>query len=594
MSPPKEIYSERVAGFQGEGRTITRDMTRISLLRLILGLSACVIFYFGFGNQLYFIAFGILIVVFVYFVNHHARLKENYSETRILIELNENELKNLSGENDTFDYDPSNNYSNHIYANDLDVFGTLSLFRHINRTATLTGKQMVIEHLLTPGVDVLTIHERKEVLSELCNAIDWRQRFYFIGTQSGEKPGDIPRIASWNAQPRFFANRKHWIVIATIVTLVTLGLILYMTLFGGINLLFLIFLFVFNTSIYQLFFRTSATMYFRHFGDFSRLFSTWSDLCTLISEKPLGSVLGKKVKAQVSGASRSFREIANVNKLIAYRSNGLMAFIINGACLFDVWFIFQIERWRKRCGHDMNQWIDSIHQVDFLNSFANYKFNHPAFCDAEISDGPNRISATLMGHPLIQPGRLVSNDFEIGVSSNAHIITGSNMSGKSTFLRAVGLNMVLALNGLPVCARTFSCSPLSIATCIRISDSLEENQSYFRAEIKKLSQIMKLLETGRPYLVLLDEILRGTNSTDKQTGTRLFYQRLATLNCVALLATHDPEIGNLANEAPDHFQNFNFESYIIDSEIHFDYLLRPGVSVTKNATLLMRQLNLIQ
>jgi len=293
MSPPKEIYSERVAGFQSEGRTITRDMTRISLLRLILGLSACVIFYFGFGNQLYFIAFGILIVVFVYFVNHHARLKENYSETRILIELNENELKNLSGENDTFDYDPSNNYSNHIYANDLDVFGTLSLFRHINRTATLTGKQMVIEHLLTPGVDVLTIHERKEVLSELCKAIDWRQRFYFIGTQSGEKPGDIPRIASWNAQPRFFANRKHWIVIATIVTLVTLGLILYMTLFGGINLLFLIFLFVFNTSIYQLFFRTSATMYFRHFGDFSRLFSTWSDLCTLISEKPLGSVLGK-------------------------------------------------------------------------------------------------------------------------------------------------------------------------------------------------------------------------------------------------------------------------------------------------------------
>jgi len=594
MLSPQEIYSTRIAAFQGENRTLEKDMGRISLLRIIIGLSACATFYFGFGNHLYFILTGFLVVAFVYFVNHHTRLKENYSETRILIELNQNELKNLSGEDDTFDYDPGNNYSNHIYANDLDVFGTLSLFRHINRTTTLAGKQKVIDHLLNPGGDVLTIHKRREVLSELYSAIDWRQRFYCIGAQSGEKPGDIPRLVSWNAQPQFYAQRKHWIVIAAMITMVTTGLILYMTLFGGVNPSLLIFLFVFNTGIYQLFFRTSANAYFRHFGDFSRLFSTWSALCSLIAEKPLGSVLGKKLKAEVSGASPAFREIANLNKLIAYRSSGLMAFIMNGACLFDIWFIFQIESWRKRCGHDMNQWIDSIHQVDFLNSFANYKFNHPAFCDPEVNDGPNRITATLMGHPLIQPGKLVSNGFEIGVSSNAHIITGSNMSGKSTFLRAVGLNMVLALNGLPVCARTFSCSPLSIATCIRISDSLEENQSYFRAEIKKLSQIMKLLEPGRPYLVLLDEILRGTNSTDKQTGTRLFYQRLASLNCVALLATHDPEIGNLANEAPDHFQNFNFESYIIDSEIHFDYLLRPGVSVTKNATLLMRQLNLIQ
>src|SRR5258706_4868118 len=333
MSSPKEIYSGRVAGFQGEGRTLTKDMTRISLLRLVIGLSACVAFYFGFGNQLYFILTGFLVVAFVYFVNHHTLLREKYADIVILIRLNENELKNLSGENDTFNYDPGDNYSNHIYANDLDVFGTLSLFRHINRTTTLTGKQMVIDHLLNPGVDVLTIHERKEVLSELCNAIDWRQRFYSIGTQSGEKPGDIPRIASWNAQPRFFADRKHWIVIATIVTLVSLGLIFYMTLFGGVNPLFLIFLFVFNNGVYQLFFRTSANTYFRHFGDFSRLFSTWSNLCTLISEKPLGSVLGKKLRTQVLGASRSFREIANINKLIAYRSNGLMAFIMNGSYL---------------------------------------------------------------------------------------------------------------------------------------------------------------------------------------------------------------------------------------------------------------------
>jgi hypothetical protein len=433
MSSLKEIYSERVATLQGEGRSLLRDMGRISLARLILGLSTCFTFYSGFGNHPgYFIITGFLIAGFIYLVNYHARLKENYSEKTILIELNANELKSLLGENDQFDYDPGSNYSNHIYANDLDVFGSLSLFRHINRTTTLTGKQKVIDNLLHPCGDATTIRERKEILSELSGAIDWRQRFYSIGAQSGEKPGDISRLASWNAQPRFYLHRNHWVVIATLVTLVTLGLIFYTALLGGVYFLLLIFLFVFNSCIYHLFFRTRANAYFRQFGDFSILFSTWSALCSLIAGKPFESALGTKLKAQVSGASRSFQDISNINKLIAYRFNGLMIFIMNGLYFFDVWLILQIENWRKRSGHDLDHWIDSIHQVDFLNSFANYKFNHPEFCDPEITDGHSRISATRMGHPLIQTERLISNDFEIGISSNAHIITGSNMSGKST------------------------------------------------------------------------------------------------------------------------------------------------------------------
>lgn len=178
---------------------------------------------------------------------------------------------------------------------------------------------------------------------------------------------------------------------------------------------------------------------------------------------------------------------------------------------------------------------------------------------AELLDGSNKINAKGMGHPLISSDQMVRNDLVIGSTTKAHIITGSNMSGKSTFLRTIGTNVILVLNGLPVCAESFSCSNLSIASCIRISDSPGENQSYFKAEISRLNQIMELIRQGRPYLILLDEILRGTNSIDNREGTRAFYRKLSSFNCLAMLTTHDPEIGLLEEETPDDFQNFHFE-----------------------------------
>ncbi|HZY82227.1 MAG TPA: DNA mismatch repair protein MutS, partial [Cyclobacteriaceae bacterium] len=187
----------------------------------------------------------------------------------------------------------------------------------------------------------------------------------------------------------------------------------------------------------------------------------------------------------------------------------------------------------------------------------------------------------------------VKNDYELGVTTKAHIVTGSNMAGKSTFIRTVGLNLVLAMNGLPVCAREFSCSVMSIASCIRITDSLEENASYFRAELIRLEHIVKLIGSGEPYIVLLDEILRGTNSDDKRMGTLAFFRKLKDYNCLAILATHDLVIGKLEEEYPQHFSNYCFESELRGAELHFDYKLRKGVSSSTNATFLMKSLGLI-
>ena len=596
MLAPEELYKARIHEMQNEGLSLIRQTKVVSLFRLLTVTSICITSYLGFSFYAYYFFLSFTLVgVFIYFVRRHSRLNDKHSELNAILELNENELKCILGESNPFDYNSDIDCSKHIYANDLDIFGPLSLFRQINRTTTILGKRILTDNLLNPTKDKLLIERRKKTLAELDTAIDWRQRFFFLGSSSMEKPSEITMLKTWNAQKPFYSSRKLWVLIAGILTSAAAGFIIYTVFSGKVDLIrfitIFIILFTFNLFIYQ-FFRKHAKSYFDHFGEFSHLFSKWSALCSLISDKAFDSDMGIELREKIIGASQSLINISNLNKLIAIRLNGLMQFM-NGLCLFDVWFILQIEAWRKINGDKLFHWIAAIGEMDSLSSLANYKFNHPTFCNAQLVDGHNQISAKNLGHPLIQPHKIVTNDFEIGLTYNAQIITGSNMSGKSTFLRAVGLNTVLALNGLPVCATSFSCSNLSVASCIRITDSLEGNESYFKAELNRLSQIMLLLRGGGPYLILLDEILRGTNSEDKRIGTLAFYRKMSSLNCLALLATHDPEIGRLSEESPEHFQNFHFESYVHDSDIQFDYRLRPGVSTTRNATLLMKKLDLI-
>ena len=588
------LYSLRIDNLRKKEGAILKKIRMISFFRLLNFLAICFAFAISFTDGVLFaIAGSLLVAIFIYLIRQYTQLSQGLAIIRILLKLNENEVKSSKGEDDSFDYSPGIDYSNHIYANDLDIFGTFSLFRKINRTTTINGKIKLVESLLNPTADNQSICKRREIISELADSVDFRQKFYALGLSSGEKPTDIPKLEVWVALPQFFSKKGLWLVIAGLLTSMTLAAIIYVVVAGPAYFVYVIMAFFLNTCFHQVFFRSKINQYLSRFGDFNQLFSTWSQLSLLITSKKFETPIGIEISNAIKGGGQALHDIANLNKLIGYRLNGLIIFIMNGICVFDIWFILQVENWRKRNDRHLFSWIDCIVQMDYYNSLANYKFNHPTFCEAELLDGSNKISAKRMGHPLIPSGQVVRNDLMIGITTKAHIITGSNMSGKSTFLKAVGINMILARNGLPVCAESFACSNLAIASCIKINDSLGENQSYFKAEITRLSQIMELLRCGRPYLILLDEILKGTNAIDKREGTRSFYRNLSNLNCLAMLATHDPEIGLLEEETPDRFKNFHFESYVVDSDITFDYLLRPGISNTKNASLLMRKLNLI-
>ena len=227
-----------------------------------------------------------------------------------------------------------------------------------------------------------------------------------------------------------------------------------------------------------------------------------------------------------------------------------------------------------------------------LNSLGTFAFNHPTFVYATI-EKEIVIEATAIGHPLIPQNECIANDFTLGQNKSVLIITGANMAGKSTFLRTIGVNLVLALSGAPLCARTFRCPVIDMRSGMRTADSLKDHQSYFYAELNRLKVIMDDLRSDRPLLILLDEILKGTNSADKQAGSIALVKQLLPHPCLALIATHDLAMGELAKEFPERIQNYCFEATIENDQLSFDYKLKPGLATKMNATFLMRKMGIL-
>jgi DNA mismatch repair ATPase MutS len=253
-----------------------------------------------------------------------------------------------------------------------------------------------------------------------------------------------------------------------------------------------------------------------------------------------------------------------------------------------------LERWKARYRDKLPEWIGAAGDIEALNSLATYAFNNPDQVYPTVSEGGELfIDAKQLAHPLIPANRCVANDFRIGLEEKLVLVTGSNMSGKTTFLRTIGVNLLLAQCGSPVCAVAFSFTPMQLLTSLRISDSLQEQTSYFMAELKKLKQIVDLLETGAPALVLIDEILRGTNSEDKTYGSEHFARKLVGYRCLALFATHDLALGALESELPGKVANFCFESVIENGDLYFNYRLQRGIARNRNASFLMKKMGII-
>ncbi|MDX1315454.1 MAG: DNA mismatch repair protein MutS, partial [Eudoraea sp.] len=305
-------------------------------------------------------------------------------------------------------------------------------------------------------------------------------------------------------------------------------------------------------------------------------------------------LLSKKQKLyrqEQDSVSQLLRKFADILHAFDQRNNMIFGFLGNGLLLWDLYQVYRIESWIAEHGDKVSAWFDVLSYFDASISLGNFAFNHPGYAFPELSANNIMINARDAGHPLLEKTLLVTNDFHIG-EEEFHIITGANMAGKSTFLRTVSLLIVMANLGLPVCASKMVYKPVKLVSSMRTADSLSRHESYFFSELKRLKFIVD--EIGEePYFIILDEILKGTNSTDKAQGSRKFLDRLLTSKSAGLIATHDLSLCDAAN-GNDQVSNFYFDANIIDGELHFDYQLKPGICQNMNASFLLKKMGIVK
>jgi DNA mismatch repair ATPase MutS len=304
----------------------------------------------------------------------------------------------------------------------------------------------------------------------------------------------------------------------------------------------------------------------------------------------------QKLQGNLSGntqsATESVRKLSKISAAFDYRLNLLMGIILNIFLLWDLLQLIRLERWKYRHSQELEIWFQALYQIDELNSFAGFAFNHPESVYPDFSIQDFEIHAANAKHPFIERSKSVGNPIIINGMKDFQVITGANMAGKSTYLRTVGVNLLLGMTGAPVLADSFRFKPTPVFTSIRTSDSLQDGESYFFAELKRLKQLIDLLETDTQMFIILDEILRGTNSADKRKGSKSLIRQLLKLGASGMIATHDLALGELAEDFPNNIQNKRFEVEIVNGDLHFDYKLKDGISRNLNATFLMKKMGI--
>ena len=332
-------------------------------------------------------------------------------------------------------------------------------------------------------------------------------------------------------------------------------------------------------------------------GKMSRILAHFSEAISAISEEewatPLGKDLAVDLKDNKNGKlSEQIKQFSLLINHLTFGQTGAGA-ILNAIMLWNIRQIFAIEDWKKDNHDNLKQAFDVIATFESLISLSSLKTNYPEWCFALINEGDRyTLIAEDIGHPLIPSQVRVNNDYSMNDEFKINIITGSNMAGKSTFLRTLGINTVLALCGAPSCARKMEVSRMLVFTYMRIRDSLNESTSTFKAELDRLQSLIKMLDSSEKVYFLIDEMLRGTNSVDKYLGSKAVIEKLIAQNAVGIVATHDLQIAELEQKYPDYIRNYYFDIQLEGEEMNFDYKLKAGACKTFNASLLLKKIGI--
>ena len=593
---PENHYTERLSLTEGQLQQVKKQIFRISMLRLALFIAGIAGLYFFF-NQTTLLIICICLTFLPLFIlvkiHNHFFIRKEWLETQARII--QEELQALSGDYSSFEDGKEYVNPEHPYSFDLDIFGRRSLFQSINRTCTFFGKDRLAKWLQNHLHKKTSIEKRQEMVREISEHTLFREQFRVAGLVHHGQSSDGEKIQAWSQSPAQYLH-AGWVKafiwgVPVINSLLLITSLIGWTSFSCLGLSFGIFL-VLSFGIIK-----RATYIQETYGKQLKSLNGYARLIALAKAEDWKSagMLELMERFNLNGQSpvQALQQLSKELDRLDLRNNQFLYVLLEGSIFFQLQEIVRIERWKVRYGQYISEWLETVGELDALCSLGTFAYNHPQYTYPELTEKPFCFLATQMGHPLMPASQCVKNDATIPSRPFFLIITGANMAGKSTYLRTIGVNYLLACVGAPVCCEKLKLHPNQLITSLRTSDSLSDNESYFFAELKRLKRIIDLLNQGQQLFIILDEILKGTNSMDKQKGSFDLIRQFMQLKANGIIATHDLLLGSLIKQFPEEIRNYCFEADIKDNELTFSYKLREGVAQNMNACFLMKKMGII-
>lgn len=589
MNTPTTFYKDQITQHSQELSKVKTKLNVSSTVRLAVFIATGAGIYFSLGNTQLLIGCIVLgIVAFVILVGRHSKLQHERDLLKALIARSEVELKVL--ERDFTDLPDGSEFHNpeHLYSQDIDLFGRGSFYQYFNRTALQSGSARLAEMMLSN--DTQEIKKKQEAAKELSTLATWRLRYGAIASLV-KTDVSAQAVVSWLQVYTTFvpSMMKVFTKVFSVISLAVVGAYFLGFIAGWwVFVIFGIGLLISGRYV------KNIGLLSAHTSAIQTTFTQYASLLAEIEAQEFTSTLLKnkreKVITEAQASSGVLKKFSRHLDALDQRNNILVGLITNGFFLRDIGVVYKIEDWITTNREAVNDWFEVISFFDAYNSLGNYTFNHSHHVFPEIVAAGETLRVKGAAHPLLDPAIAVTNDITIK-DDEFFIVTGANMAGKSTFLRTVALQIVMSNIGLPVCASEAVYKPIKLITSMRTTDSLTDDESYFFSELKRLKFIVDEIVNER-YFIILDEILKGTNSTDKAAGSRKFIDKLVGNGATGIIATHDLSLCEAANDLAE-VKNYYFDAQIIDDELFFDYTFKEGICQNMNASFLLKKMGIV-
>jgi hypothetical protein len=594
-----ERYKDNLKVYTAKHTIVARKINNVSNLRLVVVIASAggaILFYRAGLPAITGVVLSTGIVVFALLARWHSRLFTLKTRFASFAAVNTRGINRHENRWGTFKEAGSEFRNNsHSFSSDLDIFGEYSLFQYCCTARTCFGKRHLADLLRRDADSGETIRSRQEAIKELSPLADWRQGLEVEGFSlpAGVRPDGLLTWAEKKNGAYIDCGMTRQIMLWLPLVMVAAGLagyiagysILFALPFAGLQLLMSVVSFNANGKRLNV------------FDKYTRHFAIYGNMLEHIGKREFTAPLLRQVQKSVSmknreGAPAALRRLSRILSSSEVRLSPLPWFLANTLMLWDIRCVIRLEKWKERYCGDIRGWLEAIGAFEALSSLALFHYDHPEWSFPTFDATELRIEAEAVAHPLLPRNQRISNTVALGPpGGSVMIITGSNMSGKSTLLRTVGVNLVLAYAGAPVCAERLICTRMQLFTSMRTGDDLLSHTSTFYAELLRVKKIVDAIGKEEPMLYLLDELFRGTNSADRHDGAVALLNELSQSHTLGMISTHDLELCTLEEEK-EYFRNAHFEEQYAEGKITFDYKLREGPSTTRNALYLMKMVGI--